>query len=89
MKGSEDAALKQALKQMIVEACNLEGVDASGIDDDEYLGGPESRFGLDSLDALELIVAIKARYGVHIQNDAELREALASVNSFADFLQPS
>lgn len=88
MKGSEDAAFKLELKQMIKEECLLEDIVATDIRDDEYLAGSESRFGLDSIDMLQVIVAIKTIYGVRIQNDANSRKILATINNLADFLRP-
>ena len=88
MKGSEDTDFKLELKQMIVEECLLEDTAAADIDDQEYLAGAESRFGLDSIDMLQVIVAIKTRYGVRIQNDAASREVLATIDNLADFLRP-
>jgi acyl carrier protein len=88
MKGSEDNQFKLELKKMIVEECRLDEISPEEITDIEYLAGPESRLGLDSIDMLQVIVTIKNRYGVHIQNDAESREILATINNLADHLHP-
>ena len=88
MKGSADTEFKLELKQMIVDECRLDDFNPLEIKDDEYLAGPEARFGLDSIDMLQVIVTIKNRYGVHIQNDAESREILATINNLADHLHP-
>ncbi len=88
MKGSMDTQFKLELKQMIVDECRLDEFTAEEIKDDEYLAGPEARFGLDSIDMLQVIVTIKNRYGIHIQNDADSRQILATINNLADFLHP-
>ncbi|MCU7905901.1 MAG: acyl carrier protein [Candidatus Thiodiazotropha sp. (ex Epidulcina cf. delphinae)] len=88
MKGSLDTAFKLELKQMIVEECRLDDISAEEMLDDEYLVGLEARFGLDSIDMLQVIAIIKNRYGVRIRNDAESREILATINALADHLQP-
>ncbi|MCG7872938.1 MAG: phosphopantetheine-binding protein [Candidatus Thiodiazotropha lotti] len=88
MKGSADTQFKLELKKMIVDECRLDDFDPQDIKDDEYLAGQEARFGLDSIDMLQVIVTIKNRYGVHIQNDAESREILATINNLADHLRP-
>lgn len=88
MQGSADAQFKLNLKQMIVEECQLDDINAADILDDEYLAGSESRFGLDSIDMLQVIVAIKNNYGIRIQNDADSRKILATIDNLADFLQP-
>ena len=89
MKGSEDAQFKQEIKQMIIDECRMDNYNATDILDDEYLAGSESRFGLDSIDMLQVIVAIKNNYNIRIQNDANSREILATINNLADYLQPS
>ncbi|WOO42322.1 phosphopantetheine-binding protein [Rubellicoccus peritrichatus] len=76
---------KQRLKQLIVEALNLEDVEPDEIEDDMAL--MEAGLGLDSIDALELVVRLEKDFGVKISNSEEAREALASVNALADFLQ--
>lgn len=74
-------ALKQSLKIMIVEECDKD-VEAESITDDEVLiGGP---LDLDSLDALQICMAVKNTYGVRIEGGPESRKALQSVQSLAE-----
>jgi acyl carrier protein len=86
MNNTTETQFKLELKQMIVDECQLDDFDPQEIRDDEYLAGPETRLGLDSIDMLQVIVSVKNRYGVHIQNDAESREILATINNLADHL---
>lgn len=73
------------LKQMLVEKLNLKNITAAQITDDHLLFGPDG-LGLDSVDALELVLAIESEYGIQIQ-DAEVgREAFASVRVLCGFL---
>lgn len=73
--------LKQALKSMIVEECDKD-VDIREIDDHEILiGGP---LELDSLDALQICMAVKTQYGVRIEGGPDARRALQSVQTLAD-----
>lgn len=73
--------LKQALKAMIIEECDRE-VEVDEILDDEILiGGP---LDLDSLDALQICMAVKQEYGVRIEGGPEARKALQSVQTLAD-----
>ncbi len=73
--------LKLALKQMVIEECDKD-MDADEIDDDEILiGGPME---LDSLDALQICMAVKTAYGVRIEGGPEARKALQSIRSLAD-----
>lgn len=77
-------ALKTELKGLIVETLNLHDVEPTAIKDDESLF--ESGLGLDSIDALELVLSIEKRYGVKISSSEESRRALANVDTLAAFI---
>lgn len=66
----------EAFKRLIVDSLQLEGVTPEMIGDDEPLFG--GGLGLDSVDALELVVAIEKRMGVRIQPHEAGREVFAS-----------
>ena len=73
--------IKQALKVMIIDECDKD-VEADQIfDDDVLIGGP---LELDSLDALQICMAVKHQYGVRIEGGPEARKALQSVQTLAD-----
>lgn len=73
--------LKKDLKRLVTTECDKD-VDLADIGDDEVLiGGP---LALDSLDALQICVEVKMRYGVRIEGSLEARRALQSINSLAD-----
>lgn len=57
-----------------------------GLGLDEPLFGPDARLDLDSLDALQLSMAIQKRYGVRMPDSKETRRALASLSHLADHL---
>lgn len=78
-------ALKQELKQLVVDECDVD-VDAQEIEDDERLIGSDGRLDLDSLDALSISLEVKSRYGKHIDSGNETRMALTSINTLADFI---
>ena len=61
----EDLVLK--LKEQIIEALNLEGVSPEDIDVKAPLFGDEG-LGLDSIDALEIIVLLEKNYGIRLSN---------------------
>lgn len=72
------------LKNQIIEALNLEDMTAADIDANAPLFG--EGLGLDSIDALELIVLLEREYGIRLANPAEGKEIFASVNSIADYV---
>lgn len=78
--------LRSRLKSLIVETLKLDDLRAEDIPDDEPLFG-SPRFGLDSIDALELVVRLEKEYGVKIGSSEESRRALASINALATYIQ--
>jgi acyl carrier protein len=87
MKGSLDENLKKDLKQLIIEECDLDiGIDEIG--DDDTLFGSESPIGLDSVDALQISIAVQNKYGVVITDSKVLRRVMKSINTFADYIKP-
>ena len=79
----EELILK--LKEQIIEALNLEYMTPDDIDSDAPLFGEEG-IGLDSIDALELIVLIEKNYGIKLANPAEGKAIFKSVATIADFV---
>ncbi len=78
------SVLNQEIKQLIVEALQLEGVDPATISDTDALFG--SGLNLDSIDALELATAIARKYDVKVSQDQDTRDAFRSVQHLADFI---
>ena len=79
------AELRLALKTLIVEACDKD-CDPASITDDEVLFGPEAPLQLDSLDALQVSMAIKKQYGLRLPDSKETRRILSSVANLAEHL---
>jgi acyl carrier protein len=77
--------LQEQLKKMLVEELNLEDIDPADIVDDEPLFG--EGLGLDSLDAVELVVLVEKHFGVEIKDMDEGREAFGSIDSLAAFIE--
>lgn len=73
------------LKQLIIATLKLEGVQPEDIPDDEPLIG-SPRFGFDSIDALEIALAVEKQFGVKLGSSEESRQALASVSALAAYL---
>ena len=74
------------LKTLIIATLKLDGVQPEDIPDDEPLIG-SARFGLDSIDALELVLALEREFGVKIGSSEESRKALETVNTLAAYLR--
>jgi acyl carrier protein len=82
----EDAdALKSRIKDLMVENLMLQ-VTSSEIGDEQPLFGPGS-LGLDSVDALQLVVALDKTFGLKIPDPAAARQILQNVNSIVQALQ--
>lgn len=78
--------LQLEIKQMIIETLDLEDIDVDEIIDDEPLF--VEGLGLDSIDALEIGLALQKRYGIKLKADSEeTREHFASVNALAALVE--
>ena len=73
------------LKNEIIRVLNLEGVKPEDISDDGELFG--EGLGLDSIDALELIVLLEKNYGIKLKDPAQGKEIFKSVRVMAEFIQ--
>jgi acyl carrier protein len=73
------------LKHLIVDSCEKQ-VDPASILDDELLFGPNTRLALDSLDALQVSMAIQKRYGLRLTDSKETRRLLSCVGNLATHL---
>lgn len=89
MKGSKDTAFKNKLKSLILEETERDDLEPAEVPDDQPLFGPGSALELDSIDGLQVSMALEMHYNVKITDPKELRRVMADVNTLADFLQPS
>ena len=76
--------LTQQLKEQIIEVLNLEEMTPDDIDNDAPLFG--DGLGLDSIDALELIVLLEKNYGIKLANPSEGRAIFDSISTIADYV---
>ncbi|MCP4679003.1 MAG: acyl carrier protein [Deltaproteobacteria bacterium] len=76
--------LKLELKKLIITAANLDDVEPSEIGDSQPLF--VEGLGLDSIDALELSVALETNYGINISDSDTAKAAFASINTLAEFV---
>ena len=75
----------QELKEALIEALNLEDVTPDEIDNEAPLFGDEG-LGLDSIDALEIILVLERNYGIRIANPAEGKSIFYSIRTLAEFI---
>jgi len=78
----DTTTLKQEIKQLMVENLMLQ-ITAEEINEEQPLFGPDS-LGLDSVDALQLVVALDKKYGLKIPDPDTARQILRSVNTIAE-----
>lgn len=80
----DELTLRNELKRLIVNTLRLEGIEPASIGDDQLLFG--GGLGLDSVDALELMVAIEQEYDIKIEADDVDRSAFRSATTLARML---
>ena len=79
-------ALIAELKQKVVEALNLEELSAEEINENTPLFGADG-LGLDSIDALELIVLLDKEYGIRLSDPKQGKEIFYSTATMAEYIQ--
>lgn len=77
--------LEDELKQVIIDELKLEDVEVADIADEDMLFG--EGLGLDSLDAVELVVVLKKKYQVDLEDMDKAREAFTSIKTLADYIR--
>ena len=80
-----NSAFRAELKAHILAAVDKDEP-ANGLSDDEPWFGPESRLDLNSLDALQISMAIQKKYGVRMPDSKDTRRALTSLLTLAEYL---
>ena len=80
-----NTAFRSELKALILASVDKDEP-ADGLRDDEPWFGPESRLNLDSLDALQISMAIQKKYGVRMPDSKDTRRALISLLALAEYL---
>jgi acyl carrier protein len=82
---SDQTALRRRLKELLIERLKFEDMTPDDIGDDDPLfdGG----LGLDSIDALEIVVMLEAEFGLKIKNESSARESFRSISSLAKLVE--
>lgn len=81
----DSSILKKRLKEMLVDNLMLD-FSADEIEDDQPLFGPEG-LGLDSVDALQVVVGLDKHFGLKIADPEEAKGILANVNSIVEAIE--
>jgi acyl carrier protein len=76
--------LKHKLKELLIERLKFEDMTPDDIPDDEplFAGG----LGLDSIDALEIVVMLESEFGIKVKNESSARDYFRSVSTLADLV---
>jgi len=83
-KEQELAIIRKELKEMIVRDLSLEDIKPADIKDDEVLFG--EGLGLDSLDAVELVVLLQRNFGMEVKTMDQGKEIFHSIDTMANFV---
>jgi acyl carrier protein len=77
--------LKRKLKEMLIERLKFEDMTPEDIDDDAplFAGG----LGLDSIDALEIVVMLESELGIKVKNESAARDYFVSISTLAAFVE--
>ena len=89
MKGSQDEALKFKLKKMIIDECEKEEFLPSDIRDDQEIFSKEIGLDLDSVDALQISIALLSDFNVRVADPKEFKRVVTTIDNLADYIQPS
>ena len=76
--------LRRKLKELLIERLKFEEMTPDDIPDDDplFAGG----LGLDSIDALEIVVMLESEFGIKVKNEASARDSFRSIATLADFV---
>ncbi len=87
MKSLLKDELEKELLELIVEVCNITDPVPEDLSSGDPLIGEESPLGLDSLDAVEIIVAIEKKYHIRIGSQQTTRKIIKSLSTLAEYVR--
>jgi acyl carrier protein len=86
MTAEETKLLKTGIKELIIQTLNIKNIQAEQVPDSVPLFSAENILALDSIDGIEIVMAIQDKYQVRIADQNVARNVLESVDSIAEFL---
>jgi acyl carrier protein len=78
--------LKHDIKQLIIDTLNIQEVKPEDVPNDAPLFGDNNPMGLDSIDGIEIIMAVQRKYKVRMDDQNVARFILESINTIAEFV---
>lgn len=78
--------LKHDIKQLIIDTLNIQDVKPEDVPNEAPLFGDDNPMGLDSIDGIEIIMAVQRKYNVRMDDQNVARFILESINTIADFV---
>lgn len=86
MTTESSAALKLEIKNLIMQTLSIADINPEDVDDEEPLFGGTNALTLDSVDAIEIIMALQRTYNIRISDQSQARYIIRSINSIAEFI---
>jgi acyl carrier protein len=77
--------LRRKLKELLIERLKFEDMTPEDIPDDEPLFG--GGLGLDSIDALEIVVMLETEFGIKVKNETSARDSFKSISTLANYVE--
>ena len=77
--------LRRKLKELLIERLKFEDMSPEDIKDDEPLFG--GGLGLDSIDALEIVVMLESEFGIKVKNETSARDSFRSISTLASYVE--
>ncbi len=78
--------LKKEVKEVIIKTLNISKLKPDDVDDSAPLFAPDNPFGLDSVDAIDIVMTVQKHFDVRIDDQNTARDVLESINSLAGFI---
>ncbi len=86
MEENKSVDLKIEIKELIIKTLNLTDVNPEQVSNSAPLFAKDNDMGIDSIDALEIIMALQRKYSIRIDDQNLARSVLDSINSIAEFV---
>lgn len=86
MTQSSQEQLKHDIKQLIIDTLNIKDVKPEDVPNEASLFGDNNPMGLDSIDGIEIIMAVQRKYNVRMDDQNVARFILESINTIAEFV---